>query len=1174
MKKKILSVLSLLLSINCSNTFAQLTINNVQFSATATMFDKYEITFQTHQLVVPCDNPYDSDQYDYYAEFWSPTGKYYKVNAFYFNEVSHSDNCGWNDIETPGTYVPNPQTVELLPGKTMWKIRFTPNEKPSSDKWRFRIIAIEKCGLNIQNAVFPQGPKKKFCEFVVQSETQTKSINGFINIANKRYLKFDDGTPFYPVGDNAPFFTHQPYIMPGDPNFSEPGSCIIKETIDQMESHNQNFFVYDINFFFAQSLFGPDYRDGKNYHKFFNQKDSWQMDDIVEYAHVKGVYMQAGLFCHQDLGNNPTCFDKWTEFNPYYSGNTSYNVMANPSDQLGNCEFPTDFLTNVEAIKVQKNLVRYIIARWGYSNNIMSWSILDELNQFDVNNMVAPNTNLPSTLESDICHWHQDIKNHIKTVDPYDHIVTTGNMGVINKTSLNPNPNPNPNPQANECVNEKMDIVMSKYYQNIGIRDPADANPSYTQINYEAQAFNQMQDFTNFYYTKPNYRAEFGYFATQEVTNYINIDKKMYALHCRLWSSLFSGAMGPDCYWTHGDILALSDQGVGLKNFDGIGEFVKNNLPLLSEDYHAMRLFDSPFSHLNAYYLRNTNNDNFYGWVQDGNFEFEKLIQGVLGNNEIYHPYLDVIPLASARPNLSSTTSNSINIGVGRQGTYRVKWYNTEDGLEISNTLQNTSSNYLELEMPQGLRDNHFADAAFIVEYICDSKWNTTALNAGTPPNMLENSNLTTSINGNIYFVDINHKLSSMIYQGYLWEEGSMDNPYAGGSNLVREGSDIARGNYDQVFYVNEANKIGVYYWNINTNAWTTSPLCQSCNSGYTVRPDNIFSNDSPIECDNQGNVYYVAQDNKIHNYWYDLNTNLWNEGNLNGLNARNMALGTDIAVDDFGNIFYIDENNKISRQYWNNITQTWQSESISPGNIDVRLKSKITCDQNGNVYFVKNTGPQGKIVRLVRTSPSTWSYEDFATGQYILDNTIAFNSELVVSSNGQIFYTDIYDRTCNYNTDGINWYEGILNYDAPNHCGTHLTKDANNNIYYAPLGVSHRVWVHYWDCNEQFRSPNHISTDMPNQISSKSLTSLSVYPSPNNGDFKVALNLGEINKTISYRIINIYGQEMLVVNNKYISDNNAILEISLKDCNSGVYFFQLMDGPHSKTTKFNLIKE
>lgn len=78
--------------------------------ATPLKYDKYEITFTTSTSTGGTANPYDPNQFDYYAEFWSPSGKYYKVNAFYNNNInqipgSHGTLCDYeyqpDDPSTP-----------------------------------------------------------------------------------------------------------------------------------------------------------------------------------------------------------------------------------------------------------------------------------------------------------------------------------------------------------------------------------------------------------------------------------------------------------------------------------------------------------------------------------------------------------------------------------------------------------------------------------------------------------------------------------------------------------------------------------------------------------------------------------------------------------------------------------------------------------------------------------------------------------------------------------------------------------------------------------------------------------------------------------------------------------------------------------------------------------------
>jgi len=84
-------------------TFGTISTNPSGILPIVSKYEKFEITFTTSTSVAGNANPYDPMQFDYYAEFWSPTDKYFKVNAFYFNLVHPVPDHDGN-ICQPNTY--------------------------------------------------------------------------------------------------------------------------------------------------------------------------------------------------------------------------------------------------------------------------------------------------------------------------------------------------------------------------------------------------------------------------------------------------------------------------------------------------------------------------------------------------------------------------------------------------------------------------------------------------------------------------------------------------------------------------------------------------------------------------------------------------------------------------------------------------------------------------------------------------------------------------------------------------------------------------------------------------------------------------------------------------------------------------------------------------------------
>lgn len=116
------------------------------------LYEKLEINLNIKAEFV---NPFNPDEIDITASFVSPSGKQYSINGFYNYALG-----------------------------SMWKLRFSPNE---TGAWKYTISVKDKTG-------HTSSESKTFRAMV-------SSNHGPIQVAaNRRYLEYRDGTPFYGVG--------------------------------------------------------------------------------------------------------------------------------------------------------------------------------------------------------------------------------------------------------------------------------------------------------------------------------------------------------------------------------------------------------------------------------------------------------------------------------------------------------------------------------------------------------------------------------------------------------------------------------------------------------------------------------------------------------------------------------------------------------------------------------------------------------------------------------------------------------------------------------------------------------------------------------------------------------------------------------------------------------------
>lgn len=88
---------------------------------------------------------------------------------------------------------------------------------------------------------------------------------------------------------------------------------------------------------------------------------------------------------------------------------------------MGAGEMRTDknFFVSREERARYHNRLRYIVARWGYSTSIAMWEFFNEIDNIQFRDQKNP---IPT---EDIVSWHTEMSRYLRSIDPYQHIITT-----------------------------------------------------------------------------------------------------------------------------------------------------------------------------------------------------------------------------------------------------------------------------------------------------------------------------------------------------------------------------------------------------------------------------------------------------------------------------------------------------------------------------------------------------------------------------------------------------------------------------------------------------------------------------------------------------------------------------------------------------------------------------
>ena len=209
---------------------------------------------------------------------------------------------------------------------------------------------------------------------------------------------------------------------------------------------------------------------------FYNPTDCFLLDQLVEAAERKGIYLQLCLVT-RDLYMSSLKDDQSSEY--------------------------------AQAIRDAKNLLRYAVARWGYSTHVAAWEYFNEIDP-----------HLPTD------RFYDELGAYLEQIDVYRHLRTTSTWS----------------PSPKDWKHPRLDIAETHHY----IR-PADKEQGHDEVAVVLQRVGLLRQHAP---RRPALLGEFGLAEDNwQRSPYMKQDANLVHFHNALWSSALSGASGTALFW-------------------------------------------------------------------------------------------------------------------------------------------------------------------------------------------------------------------------------------------------------------------------------------------------------------------------------------------------------------------------------------------------------------------------------------------------------------------------------------------------------------------------------------------------------------------------------------------------------------------------------------------------
>ncbi|MEZ0327801.1 MAG: DUF5060 domain-containing protein [Fimbriimonas sp.] len=351
-------------------------------------------------------------------------------------------------------------------GEAEWRVRFSPKIEGVH---QVRMTAKDKSGTVTAEPI--------------SITATTANRRGFVMVSPKdsRYFAFADGTSYWPIGTNICWgggkgtYSYDDWL----PKYAENGVNYGRLWLSPSWTS------------FALEQPGKA-AEGKGMGQ-FDLGNAWRLDYVMDLARRHDIQMMLCIDSYNIL--RPRDAHPWWEKTPHNS------------DNGGPLRIPTDFWSDEKMEKFYKDKLRYIVARYGAYSNTMSWEFWNEVDLTDDFEVAR------------VRDWHRRMAQYLKSIDPYDHMVTTSAASTMGFREL-------------DMLGE-LDYFQTHHYGG---------DPALTTVIQQSRKGGQG---------RPHYVGEIGADASGAQD-----DPKGYQVHDPMWAAIGTGSSGTAMSWWWDSLIA------------------------------------------------------------------------------------------------------------------------------------------------------------------------------------------------------------------------------------------------------------------------------------------------------------------------------------------------------------------------------------------------------------------------------------------------------------------------------------------------------------------------------------------------------------------------------------------------------------------------------------------